>query len=157
MTSWCMSVHTTLNLNISNSRQNINKLIKHKICTMNLSFQNTKNMFSSPNIQGEKGKNNSSSPRQGIKNITAFICPKTPLSKNLKICFLASKLRGWFQMTDRQTSLLNLNPSEISKLTARLQKNNSSEKKVSLVILGGCKKSIRIPKETLVNMKWLKD
>jgi len=30
---------------------------KQKICTINLSFQNTKNMLSSIKIQGEKGKN----------------------------------------------------------------------------------------------------
>jgi len=41
---------------ISTSRHNINKLIKHKICTMNLSFQNTKNMLCTIKIHGENGK-----------------------------------------------------------------------------------------------------
>jgi len=41
---------------ITTSRPNINKLIKHKICTMDLSFQNTKNMLPSIKIQGENGK-----------------------------------------------------------------------------------------------------
>jgi len=41
----------------STPRHNINKLIKHKICIMNLSFQKSKNMLSSIKIQAEKGKN----------------------------------------------------------------------------------------------------
>jgi len=39
------------------STEYINKLKKHKMWTMKLSFQNTKNMLSSIKIQGEKGKN----------------------------------------------------------------------------------------------------
>jgi len=38
-------------------KDNINKLIKHKICTVNLSFQKSKNVLSSIKIQAEKGKN----------------------------------------------------------------------------------------------------
>jgi len=41
----------------SNSRHNINKLMKHKICTVKLSFQKSKNMLSSIKIQAGKGKN----------------------------------------------------------------------------------------------------
>jgi len=50
----------------SSYRNNINKLIKHKMWTMNLSFQNYKNILSSLNIQGEKSKKISSSPRPKI-------------------------------------------------------------------------------------------
>jgi len=48
---------TALNLIISTSRHNINKLIKEKISRINLSFQNTKNILPNIKIQGEKGKN----------------------------------------------------------------------------------------------------
>jgi len=52
-----MQVHSVnYHLIIPNSRHNINKLIKHKICSIDLSFQNTKNMLSSIKIQGENAK-----------------------------------------------------------------------------------------------------
>jgi len=52
-----MEVHSVnYPLIISTFRDNINKLIKHKICTMDLSFQNTKNMLFSIKIQGENDK-----------------------------------------------------------------------------------------------------
>jgi len=43
-------------LNISSFRQNINKLIKHKTGTMNLSFKISKNKLSSIKTQGKKGQ-----------------------------------------------------------------------------------------------------
>jgi len=72
----------SFNLNFSSSRHYINKLNKQKICTLNLSFQNTKNMLFIIEIKGAKGKN---FPRQYKKDDTAFCSPKIPLSKNLKI------------------------------------------------------------------------
>jgi len=57
MTAWHVTKKAwSLNLNISSSRHNINKLMQHKICTINLSSLKSKNMLSSKKTQGEKSK-----------------------------------------------------------------------------------------------------
>jgi len=69
-----------IQLIIPTSGYNINKLIKHKMCKMDLSFQNTKNMVSSIKIQGENGKNYSLPLRQFFLNACIFR-QTNPLSK----------------------------------------------------------------------------
>jgi len=88
-----MQVHlVNYHLIASTSRHNINKLIKHKICTIDLSFQNTKNMLFSIKIQGENVKKLKLATWIIFLNVCIFR-QSNPLSKNLKIFHLASKLR----------------------------------------------------------------
>jgi len=60
---------------------------------MNLSFQKSKNMLSSIKTQGKKGGKFLATALDKISKKVFVKFKKNPLSKNLKICFLASKLR----------------------------------------------------------------